>query len=289
MYNFCKIVQDLLPNYMEKITFDETNQFIKEHLEQCEECTKIYNNMKSNLEVPTENIDKGVDYMRKINKEVKHLKFWKKILILIIAIILIILGIILYRYSIITKIYDQSEKSKQITNIYYSYEDNTIFKEVWRKGNLIKENETLKKSKDNVETWRNIETGESYLILYSSKTYTKAPSWYPPEGLPSFTGFSNEDSIIEKLKWAINPTISIENIKYEDKECYKIKFSQEGIPFDRELIFEKDTGFLLYEGGLGQKQNSNEWENREVKYRYKINIVTDKDIEKPNLTQYKLM
>ena len=28
----CKIVQDLLPNYLEKVTNEETNKFIKEHI-----------------------------------------------------------------------------------------------------------------------------------------------------------------------------------------------------------------------------------------------------------------
>ena len=34
----CKIVQDLLPNYIEKLTSDETNIFIEKHLKECEDC-----------------------------------------------------------------------------------------------------------------------------------------------------------------------------------------------------------------------------------------------------------
>lgn len=30
--NKCKIVQDLLPNYIEKLTSNETSEFINEHL-----------------------------------------------------------------------------------------------------------------------------------------------------------------------------------------------------------------------------------------------------------------
>ena len=36
----CKIVQDLLPNYIEKLTNEETNKFIEEHLKNCEDCKK---------------------------------------------------------------------------------------------------------------------------------------------------------------------------------------------------------------------------------------------------------
>ena len=31
----CKIIQDLLPNYIEKLTNEETNNFIEEHLKEC--------------------------------------------------------------------------------------------------------------------------------------------------------------------------------------------------------------------------------------------------------------
>ena len=43
----CKIVQDLLPNYLEKVTTEETNEFIENHIGKCKECnyySYIYNN-----------------------------------------------------------------------------------------------------------------------------------------------------------------------------------------------------------------------------------------------------
>lgn len=45
----CCIVQDILPNYIEKLTGDETNQAIEHHLYTCEECKKIYEQMNSDL------------------------------------------------------------------------------------------------------------------------------------------------------------------------------------------------------------------------------------------------
>ena len=36
----CKIVQDLLPNYVENLTTKETNQFIENHLENCKDCNR---------------------------------------------------------------------------------------------------------------------------------------------------------------------------------------------------------------------------------------------------------
>jgi len=50
----CKIVQDLLPNYIEKLTNEETNHFIEEHLKECTECQQIFENMqKQKLEIST--------------------------------------------------------------------------------------------------------------------------------------------------------------------------------------------------------------------------------------------
>ncbi len=34
----CKLVEDLLPNYIEEMTLKETNKFIEQHLKKCQEC-----------------------------------------------------------------------------------------------------------------------------------------------------------------------------------------------------------------------------------------------------------
>ena len=49
----CKIVQDLLPNYIENLTSKETNIFIEGHLNTCSNCKNILENMKN-------------DYIRKL-------------------------------------------------------------------------------------------------------------------------------------------------------------------------------------------------------------------------------
>ena len=46
MESKCKIVQDLLPTYIESLTSEETTNFIEEHLNSCNECKKIYDNWK---------------------------------------------------------------------------------------------------------------------------------------------------------------------------------------------------------------------------------------------------
>ena len=34
----CKIVQDLLPNYIKGLTNEQTNEYIENHLKECSEC-----------------------------------------------------------------------------------------------------------------------------------------------------------------------------------------------------------------------------------------------------------
>lgn len=49
----CKIIQDLLPNYIEGLTNEETNKYIEKHLNECIECKNIWENMQKNLDVKT--------------------------------------------------------------------------------------------------------------------------------------------------------------------------------------------------------------------------------------------
>ena len=58
----CKIVQDLLPNYIENLTNEETKNFIEEHLKECNECKNILENMQKEIKV---------DNIKKDNREVK--------------------------------------------------------------------------------------------------------------------------------------------------------------------------------------------------------------------------
>ncbi len=91
--NDCKIVRDLLPNYIEKLTSDETNKYIENHLLECNDCKKILDNMKKELKVNNENDYENAKYMKKYNKKLK-------IFVGIIIILLIVIIAILSHYVI---------------------------------------------------------------------------------------------------------------------------------------------------------------------------------------------
>lgn len=91
----CSIVKDLLPLYIDHVVSQDTENFVKEHLEQCESCKKEYDlllqeiTLSSNIDLQKENIE----ILSKIKKKIKM----KKILISIISILftIFILGIYL--------------------------------------------------------------------------------------------------------------------------------------------------------------------------------------------------
>lgn len=82
----CKIIQDLLPNYIEKVTNDETNSVILEHLKGCKECSEVYNSMRESLKVEQLDTSGEVQYMKKFKNKLKILKL---IIIFVLAIIIL--------------------------------------------------------------------------------------------------------------------------------------------------------------------------------------------------------
>lgn len=98
----CKIVQDLLPNYIEKLTDEVTNEYIEEHIATCSECANALKAMTEDIHIEELDQDREINYLKGIRKRVK-----RTIAIVSILVIIIAVGVVLYI----------SQKSKlQITN-----------------------------------------------------------------------------------------------------------------------------------------------------------------------------
>jgi len=112
----CKIVQDLLPSYIEKLVSKESSEYVEEHLKNCEECTNVYNDMKADLEVKTATPKAEIDYMKKARKKMRIAEK----LIYIILLLFIIFVLIFWReiFSFICYI--------DICNRYLSYQDEVM-------------------------------------------------------------------------------------------------------------------------------------------------------------------
>lgn len=90
----CKIVQDLLPNYIENLTDEVTNEYIKEHIATCAECAQVLKDMNGDLKLEQINQEHEIKYLKGIRRRVR-----RTILAVTIAIILIAGCVIGYVYK----------------------------------------------------------------------------------------------------------------------------------------------------------------------------------------------
>lgn len=51
----CNIIRDILPLYVDEVVSEDTRTMVTGHLEQCAQCRKQYESMKTRVEVPVEN------------------------------------------------------------------------------------------------------------------------------------------------------------------------------------------------------------------------------------------
>ena len=81
----CSVVQDLLPQYAEKLLSPESEAEVKAHLEHCPACSQIYREMTS-PEPELAQSDVEVDYLKKIRKGRLRLVLWSLAAVALIAV-----------------------------------------------------------------------------------------------------------------------------------------------------------------------------------------------------------
>lgn len=269
----CKIVQDLLPNYVEKLTNCETDKFVEEHLTECTECQKILENMQKEFEIKNNKRDsREVKYIKKYSNKMKLLKFILLALIIIYSIIVLSRTFIMFSLS-------EKVKENQISNNYYaklySYQgDSLIITESYNKGEdylttikrFVNENQIQK------ITYYKKENEQLVLMEFDGKKHLQDSENIVGGQILPVTYVS--DGLFENLQYAF--IIGIESAYCNGKECYVIK----GNGYERYI--DKETGFAV---------RSIEKSNREVSrtndividYEYKFDAVKDSDIMKPEI------
>lgn len=93
----CNIIQDLLPNYIDKISSKETNELVEEHIQECNNCKNVLEKMNKDISVKT--LDSKAD---KINF-LKGYKKRRKLLILLSIILTAMVLIILFIINVVNK------------------------------------------------------------------------------------------------------------------------------------------------------------------------------------------
>ena len=122
----CKIVQDLLPNYLEKLTNEETNHFIEEHLKECSECQSLLEEMKKQFSVNFEKRNnQDVEYIKKFKMKMSNLKLFATVMLIIAVVEVAVIFIFRYkqmRDELIATHEDFMDSAVYIWNITADYE-----------------------------------------------------------------------------------------------------------------------------------------------------------------------
>ena len=122
----CRIIQDLLPSYIEDLTNEGTNKYVEEHLINCKVCKELLENMQREIELNTPKQDKReIKYIKKFKNKMRVLKI---ILLLIVFLCIIVTS---RKMIIISKLQSRANEYTNSINfhrIIYSYAQDTYIK-----------------------------------------------------------------------------------------------------------------------------------------------------------------
>ena len=263
----CKIVQDLLPNYIDKLTNEETNRYIEEHLKECMDCKNVLENMQKDIKVNNIKRDgREVKYIKKYNKKLKILR---NILLIIVVVFLIIVG---RKTFILASLENKAQGYQNSQNYYmtlesynegkmtitetYHKEETSLVKITIYSKDLGEINQTLYKSGE--ESFSLIDNGETKVFQKMGDISIRPVAF-------------TSNSFFENLYMAI--TTSVDRIVLNGKECYIIRDG------NTEKFIDANTGLAIK---MIDNQN-----NRTVDYKYDYGVVKDTDVERPDTTGYK--
>lgn len=302
MKNECEVIKDLLPGYIVGILSKDTEEAVNDHMENCKNCRKMLEKMKTSIPNTTGDSDEKIeiDYLKKHNKKMRILKI--SILSIILFIVLFSFGLIIkYNYisgimkkvsNNIKEIEKQSnymititergidyerEKDYSYTTKYY-YKDNKYKTENYSEANFDIIN-------SNTYSYGEINSNSQITIVNDTKTAYKESRNYV---------YMKKEYILRDLKNAIEifdtdfgfignlymkSNYKIRNDRYNGKECYVLKSDSRDYYF--EYWVEKDTMMLIRT--VQDIYNRNYTENT---YELTGGTVNDEDVSIPDLDGY---
>jgi len=289
--NDCNIIYDLLPNYVEGLTSEDTNRFVEKHLEECENCKKLVEQMRKDVNNNEKEDTKEIEYLKKFKKKMKKLKLI--ILSIILVILIVVTTVVGRKYFILLDISNKVKKQNTSDNFrvteYYHINGYTVEQDYYKLGNkskMISRSETT----DGVVTTITYDYGGN--ALNNGNTYIEDKTGKYACLNCSGAGILLNDSIFsvatkfDLFKYSFNATITEAN--YRGKNCYLIK----NIPAfiggtDERLYIEKDTGLMIGEDKINTAGGNNEINVIESRYEY--GTLTNADFIEPDLSEYKLL
>lgn len=88
----CSIVKDLLSNYIDGLTSEETNTEIRKHLDNCDNCRTVYEEMSVVIPGEIPNEDKNINFLKRLKAKMIH----KNIMVALLTCIFVLCGLIIF-------------------------------------------------------------------------------------------------------------------------------------------------------------------------------------------------
>lgn len=142
MENKCKIIEDLLPLYVEDMLTTESRKFVEENIKDCPECKSELQNLKSNVDIEESLETKPLEFLDEEIKKDKKLNNWAiglSLLSLFIVLISFLTSPLYLPYSKdLIELKSDSEKhvinfSEKVTGYKtQTMDENEVWIEAWR-------------------------------------------------------------------------------------------------------------------------------------------------------------
>lgn len=283
----CKIVQDLIPNYLEKLTLEETTIFIQKHIAECNECKRELEEVSNDELSYTEAEEKEIEYLKKIKKK-NRLNIVFAVCAILCILMLIFIGCIMYRYSLLRFVENKFEEYAKVDNVYIEINgtefqngvfSNAVTRKYWYKDGILKSEELYTAGNEKIISIINYRDAMEYRMNEKNKTVT---IW---SGSDISSGF--EDGKLFETLFKSNYTFT--SSSYFSKfltDMLHINISKEKdiiIHIDNYCRYDKATGLL-------KMQYAEDFEGNTVleNYKYEFNHVTDENLTLPDITDYKI-
>ncbi|MCI8384675.1 MAG: hypothetical protein HFJ33_07500 [Clostridia bacterium] len=279
----CNIVEDLLPAYIDCLLSEESLDFVKTHLETCENCQKTHQKMTSDLQKEDIENTENIKIIKKYTRKIKILKT------LVAITILAILGVFLshtgYRYYIVKNAltkninynvsgnYRLEEYDESIER--YEYHTTTYW--VDNKMKKVKGNEVLEYWEDNKHYFMNNDN-KTYFIK-NENIHEHSTINIPILILSEMKNLVDDKGIrpISILQFIFDSDITIQEEGFRgNTKYYVIKDMQKGI----KIYFNQDTFFA---------ERIVESTNKTTEYRILPSSSSWHDVLKPDLSTYTLI
>ena len=288
----CKIIRDLFPSYIDGLTSESTNQYIQEHLDNCEDCQKVLETMKKDIKIDTTKKDsREVKYIKKYNKKMKILK------ITLLAILLIFMFRVARNMIIIVSLDSKIDKYATSQNFYlkqilYSEDGVDIF-EVHKKDDryTTKFKSTSENFKFVVTEYHSGQTVNTYVEAKSDEeNISTKRATLNGEDESNLSVLTSSIKIDNPINFILNSLFA--NIKSDNcngKDCYRVGIKPFNSSDEAIYYIDKETGLTIRSlGASSTLKNDGERYDHIADYQYEFDVVTDEELIEPDISEYEI-